>query len=119
MARYSDKKITKPTQDELWRWFCIIVMKLRTPEAVQKFFADMFNRGERLMIVRRLHIALLLDAGLTYRKIKLVLRTSSPTIARVHRWLEFGRGGYKSAVHVLPHKSASRLAKDIARYYNR
>lgn len=118
MARYSDRRIPKPTQDELWRWFCEIVVKLKTAEAVRCFFADVFNRTERLMVVRRLHIAMLLDAGFTYRDIIKAVKSSSPTISRVHRWLEFGRGGYKSAVRTAGRKTPKRMVADIASYYN-
>lgn len=119
MARYSDKRIAKPTQDELWNEFCDLVVNLKSREAVRRFFCDLFNRGERLMVARRLHIASLLEAGATYETIKATLGVGASTIARVHRWLEFGRNGYRSAVRHLPSRDRRSLERKYALYYNR
>ena len=119
MARYSDRRIPKPTQDELWAEFCELVVRLRTPDQVRRFFSDLLNRSERLMIARRLHVAALLKLGFSYRDIKKVMGTGSVTIARVHRWLEFGRGGYVSAIKQLRERTPDRLAKRLSRYYRK
>lgn len=119
MSRYSDRRIPKPTQDELWNEFCDLVAGLGSRVAVRNFFRDLLNRQERLMLARRLHVASLLDAGETYREIKRMLGAGSPMIARVARWLEFGRGGYKEAVRKFPMRRRTDLAKKYSRYYNR
>lgn len=119
MPRYSDKRIPKPTQDELWNEFCDLVVKLRTRDQVRRFFCDLFNRSERLMIARRLHVASLLEAGFTYEEIKKLVGGGSAMISRVQRWLEFGRGGLKNAIRTLGDTSRSRLKHKYAHYYRR
>ena len=119
MARYSDRKIPKPTQDELWNEFCDLVVGLRGREAVRNFFRDLLNRQERLMLARRLHVASLLEAGATYSEIRRTLGAGSPLISRVARWLEFGRAGYKTAVKKLSARQKRDLSAKYARYYRR
>lgn len=98
MARFSDTKISYTKQDELWTAFCAVVAEMRDVDEVRRFFKDLLNRPERLMLARRLLIADLLERGLTYLEIEKKLKTSPVTIARVHRWLKFGRGGYLHAI---------------------
>ena len=53
------------------------------------------------MLARRLLIAEMLLRQNTYRQIQQQLRVGAATIARVDRWLHFGRGGYVAALKLL------------------
>lgn len=97
MARYKETKLEYPTQDEAWDEFCETVHKLGGLDDIRRFFKDIFNRQERLMFVRRLQVAKMLESGASYDKIIESIGVGRQTIARVQRWLEFGRGGYKRA----------------------
>lgn len=120
MAKYSDRRIGKATQDQLWNEFCDLVVDLRSRDDVRRFFCDLMNRTERLMFVRRLQIASMLEAGSTYQEIMDTLGVGATTIARVHRWLEFGRGGYRAALKRLPDYDRRRLKqKYVATYKKR
>lgn len=116
MGRYRDTRVTKEKQDKLLRDFCEVLSELRTSELMFRFLSDLLNRPERLMIARRLHIATLLESGHTYREIESMIGASGPTVARVHRWLEFGRKGYKRAVKEFLRKQRSK-SSTIASYY--
>lgn len=100
MARYNANKIPYTKQDELLDKFCEVLCKLKTKSDVNDFLKDLLNRQERMMFIRRLLVAELLLKGKTYREIQSQLRVGPATIARVDRWLHFGRGGYKRAVLV-------------------
>lgn len=78
--------------------FCATLSGLKTRSAIRNFLKDLLNRQERLMLVRRLLIAEMLISGCTYKEIKSRLRCGGTTVAKVERWLHFGRGGYKQAV---------------------
>lgn len=98
MARFNEKMIPYVTQDRLMSQFCEMLSRLKTSEHIRNFLKDLLNRQERLMLIRRLHIAELLEQGMNYRDIKKQLHCGCATIARVERWLSFGRGGYKKAI---------------------
>lgn len=96
MARYNEKKIPYNTQERLMDTFCETLSRLKTKGAIRNFLKDLLNRKERVMLVRRLLIAEMLLEGYTYREIVERLHCGTPTIARVERWLHFGRGGSTS-----------------------
>lgn len=98
MAKYDERRIPYRLQDRLLETFSEVLCRLRSKSAVRNFLKDLLNRKERLMLVRRLLIAEMLVDGDTYAEIARRLRCGTPTIARVRRWLEFGRNGYKVAV---------------------
>lgn len=95
MARFNPNKISYTKQDALMDEFCEALSKLKTKKETKDFLKDILNRQERLMLIRRLQIAELLVKGFTYEAIREALRVGETTIARVARWLNFGRNGYK------------------------
>lgn len=99
MPRYNEKRIPYQTQEKLLDMFCDILKNMKKRQDVKDFLKDLLNRQERVMLVRRLLIADMLLRKLSYREITNKLRCGSSTIARVERWLNFGRGGYKLAIN--------------------
>lgn len=100
MAKYNEKKLSYALQEKLLTMFCQRLAKLKSGQAIRDFLKDLMNRKERLMLVRRLLIAEMLVKGRSYDEIKDQLRCGKTTIARVQRWLSFGRGGYVEAIKV-------------------
>lgn len=98
MSRYDEKHIPYKKQDEMMRMFSQVLMNLKTSQNIFDFLKDILNRQERLMIIRRLLIAEQLALGKTYRGIRKSLGAGPATIARVERWLHFGRGGITKAL---------------------
>lgn len=98
MSRYNEKRLSYDLQEKLLTMFCDCIAKLKTGKQIKNFLKDLLNRKERIMLVRRLLIAEMLVEGKSYKEIKKYLRCGKPTIARVQRWLNFGRGGYIEAI---------------------
>lgn len=98
MARYNANRIPYHKQEKLISALCEVLCRLKTISAVRNFLKDLLNRQERAMLVRRLLIAEMLVEKRTYREIVDALGCGTTTIARVERWLKFGRGGYAKAV---------------------
>lgn len=96
MARYNQNRISYSKQDTLLDDFCTALAKLKTKAEIKDFLKDLLNRQERIMLIRRLQIAELLAKRLTYEEIKKRLGTGDGTIARISRWPNFGRNGYKN-----------------------
>lgn len=101
MARFNANRLPYSQQDEILAKFCDVLSKLRNKSRIQDFLKDLLNRQERMMLVRRLLVAEQLRQGKTYREIQDNLHVGPNTIARVDRWLHFGRGGYQKAIKVL------------------
>lgn len=100
MSRYNANKIPYAKQDEMLDVFCRVIYHFKTESELKNFLKDLLNRQERVMLIRRFLIADLLVAGKTYREIQDELHVGATTIARVDRWLTFGREGYLKAVSI-------------------
>jgi len=98
MSRYNEKKISYAHQERLMDMLCDTLCQLKSRRVMKNFLKDLLNRQERIMLVRRLLIAEMLVDGFTYKEIIKRLHCGFPTIARVERWLHFGRGGYQIAI---------------------
>src|SRR3989344_7947063 len=122
MARFSDQRMPHDVQDKVWDEFCELIAKLKTHDEARRFFKDLLNRQERLMLVRRLQIAKLLTLKATYSQIVDILQTGKPTIARVQRWLQFGRRGLSDSIKRIRTPSFRALEqryRDYYRYYKK
>lgn len=98
MAKFVHKRISYEEQDRLLEELCEILGELKTPKERKYFLKDLLGRGERIMLVRRLKIAELLEEGNTYDDIMKMLHCSRSTIAKIERLLNFGRDGYRIAI---------------------
>jgi len=101
MARYNEKALSLEKQNELMDEFCQILSVLQKKEKIFNFLKDLFNRKERLMIIRRLLIARRLEEGKKYYQIQAEFKCGRNTISRVQKLLHFGRGGYRVAISAI------------------
>lgn len=100
MPKYNERRIPYEVQVRLLNSFCKVLIGLKTKEAVYNFLKDILNRKERMVLIRRLLIAEMLQRGDTYDDICKKLHCGRVTVARIQRWLNFGRGGLKKAVEI-------------------
>jgi TrpR-related protein YerC/YecD len=70
------------------------ILQLQTVEECQKFFRDLLTETEIREMTERWKAAQLLAKGVSYKAIEKETGLSSRTIARVHKWLKRGKGGY-------------------------
>jgi TrpR-related protein YerC/YecD len=70
------------------------ILRLRTVEECRKFFRDLLTETEIREIAERWRAAQMLATGVPYTTIEKETGLSSRTIARVHKWLKQGKGGY-------------------------
>jgi len=91
MAKLGFKKGDKKYIDELYS----VILRLDTKSEAARFFRDLLTEQEILEFARRWRAAILLDSKAPYMIIEKDTGLSSATIARISRWLQKGRGGYK------------------------
>ncbi len=89
----------QPTAEfTLLKRFYAAVAHLTSFDEVSRFLKDLLTPVELAMLSRRLQVAELLIQGETYEAISRQLKIGKDTIARVHLWVDAGRGGYRTAV---------------------
>ena len=77
------------------------VLTLETKEECRLFFEDVCTIQELDSIAQRLEVAKLLFAGKSYAEINKLTGASTATICRVSKCVNYGDGGYKTAIERL------------------
>ena len=77
------------------------VLSLENREECYRFFEDLCTVKEMQDMGQRLDAAILLYDGVSYQKIAEQVNISSATICRVNKCLNYGEGGYRTAIKKL------------------
>ncbi len=85
------KELKKRDISELYE----AIVSLDTVEECKDFLRDLLTKTEINEAAMRWKVARLLNEGMTYIEIEKITGLSSTTVARVHKWLKKGKGGYK------------------------
>lgn len=90
--------------DQTSRQLFEAILTLKTIEECESFFSDLCTIKEIKETSQRFEVARLLNKGCVYADIAEKTGASTATISRVNRALNYGEGGYKTAI--------DRLEKD-------
>ena len=74
------------------------ILTLNTKEELEHFFEDVCTIKEIKEIAQRFLVARLLDSGQNYQEITAATGVSTATICRVNKCLNYGDGGYRTAI---------------------
>ncbi len=80
------------------------ILGLQTREDCYAYFSDLCTVRELQDMAQRLDVAIMLHQGNSYQKIAESVETSTATIGRVSRCLNYGAGGYRNAIARLGEK---------------
>ena len=98
MAQVSKYPIAQDVYKRIFEILFGTIVDMRTSKEVESFFNDFLSPTEKIMLAKRLSIAVLLGKGYTYQDIKKILRVSQTTVASVNIALKFVGQGYKKVV---------------------
>ncbi len=94
---HSKEKWINVDSDHLFR----AILKLRNLDEARRFFRDLLTESEIKEFSARWKVARMLAAKIPYKEIGNETWMSSRTIARIKRWLDHGKGGYKLMINRL------------------
>ncbi len=77
------------------------VLSLKNTEECKNFFDDICTIQEMLAISQRFEVARLISEGKSYSEVNKLTGASTATICRVGKCLNYGNGGYKTAINNL------------------
>jgi len=80
------------------------IADIKNPKEVEEFFADFLSPTERIMLAKRLSIAVLLTKGYSYAEVRKILRVSQTTVADINVFLKYAGQGYKKVVEKILRK---------------
>lgn len=98
MAQISRYPIHRDVEKRIEEIFQKSISSLKAPEDIEDFLKDFLSPVEKIMLSKRLSIAVLLAKGYTYSSIKKILRVTNSTIANVSLSLKYSGKGYKKIV---------------------
>ncbi|MCL5438982.1 MAG: trp operon repressor [Patescibacteria group bacterium] len=98
MTQVSKYPIHKDVEKRIDEIFKKSISYLKTSEDIEDFLHDFLSPVEKIMLGKRLSIAVLLSKGYNYGQIGRILRVTPPTIASVSIALKYSGKGYKKIV---------------------
>lgn len=114
MSKVSRRLLDKELGNRIFEVFLKTIVDIKTPIEARNFIEDLLSPAERVMIMKRLAIAILLTKGKTYEYIDHTLKVSRATIMTVSLWLKHGKGGYGKVVDsILKTQGREKLMEDI------
>lgn len=113
MARFNLYKLSPQEQRRLLDRFFVAATSLGSFEEIKNFFKDLLHPQEIAMLARRLKIAEMLLGKETYDEISRRMGVGYTTIAKVHRWVNAKRGGYRIVVERLKKFDSRQLRRDL------
>jgi uncharacterized protein YerC len=123
MAQISKRIIRPEIEKRLSALFQETLSGLRNKNEAQLFVEDVLTRTEKVMLAKRVAIAVLLEKNFDYRSIRDLLKVSSSTISTVKEQFQRDGGGYKSIVQRLARaeswKELAEFADSILSYRHR
>ena len=99
MIKVSRRFLNKELENHIFELFLRTIVDIRNSDEARNFIEDLLSPTERIMLIKRLAIAVLLVKGYTYDDIDDTLKVSRSTIMNVSLWLKHGRSGYRKAVN--------------------
>ncbi|OGM16040.1 hypothetical protein A2V56_01360 [Candidatus Woesebacteria bacterium RBG_19FT_COMBO_42_9] len=97
MTQVSKYPVSKEIYDTIYEVFVGTVSNLETKRRVARFFSEFLTPTERIMLVKRLAVGVLLAKGYNYRQVSRLLRVSTTTVGRYAFLLNYG-DDYKDTV---------------------
>lgn len=107
MSQVSRRILNKNLGEYIFEIFIRTIARLKTQTEIESFLQDLLSPPERIMLVKRLAIAVMLSKGYTFDQIDHTLKVSRPTITKVSYFLKHGANGYA--------KVSEEVAKDQRR----
>lgn len=98
MTQVSRKIINKGVEGRILEVFSKVISTLREPLEINDFLDDFLSPPEKIMLAKRLSIALMLAKGYSYDIICEILKVTPSTIASVNINLKYKGRGYKKIV---------------------
>ena len=98
MTKISKYPIDKDVEKRMIEIFDKTISRLKSKEEIEEFFQDFISPVEKIMLAKRLSIAVLLGKGYKYPTIAQILRVTPSTIASVSLKLKYAGKGYQKMV---------------------
>lgn len=101
MAQISKRPLTKDIEMRVLYTLWDALAYLKNEADTKKFLEDLLTPTEKVMLSKRLAIAVLLTKNYDYKSIKQILKVSSGTINNIAKWMKISGSGFKMTINHL------------------
>jgi uncharacterized protein YerC len=108
MAQVSVQYIKPEVKDKLQSLLVSCISRCSQVSLAADLVEDLLTNTEKIMISKRIGVALMLLKHVGAREISDMLKVSFPTIYRVKTWLEIKGGGYRSLLESIIKEDAAK-----------
>ena len=120
MGRLWQKKLSPEMQKEITDSLVRIMTKIKDGALLQKFLDDLLTPAEKLMLAKRLMVAVLLQRGYSCGAVCRALKLSRGTVFLIQRELARGGDGYRTVFREFFQESYNKkTAGAIERFLNK
>lgn len=98
MAQVSRNPLSKALEEQMHALFRRALADLRSEQDIADFLDDLLTPTEKIMLGKRLAIAVLLDQGYDQRTIHRIMKVSLATVNSVNYWLKNKGKGYRKVI---------------------
>ncbi len=98
MTQISRYPVTSTVNKQILQLFRNAISSLKQSDEIDDFLEDFLSPVEKIMLAKRLAIAVMLAKGYDYQSIKAILHVTPSTIASVSIRLKYAGKGYKKTV---------------------
>ncbi|KKR87218.1 hypothetical protein A2875_04925 [Candidatus Gottesmanbacteria bacterium RIFCSPHIGHO2_01_FULL_46_14] len=114
MAQVSNRRVSSIVEKRIFDLFFHTIAELNNESDVSAFLEDFLTPTERIVLAKRLSIALMLVKGFDYRTIQSTLKVSFPTVSSVSVWVKYrGRGYQKILERILRQEKFSDILDKV------
>ncbi len=116
MVQVSRYPLKKEIEERVFGILLQAIASLKNPQEINEFLEDFLSPVEKIMLAKRLAIAVLLGKGYDYRQIREILRVTPGTIAAVNLKLKYAGRGYKKVVErILKEEKLGKIFEKIGK----
>jgi len=101
MTQVSRRLLPQGVEERIFEILWQSLADLNSAGKVEKFLEDLLSKTEKMMLAKRLAIAVMLAKGFKYRGIQETLKVSGTTVMLVSNQLKLGGTGYRQAIDKL------------------
>jgi uncharacterized protein YerC len=113
MTHVSRYKLPKRTEEKLIRNLNLVLSKISKHEEMTSFLGAFLTETEKLMLAKRLAIAVLIEEGLPESRIAESLHVTRITVAKMRYFLESRGQGYKIALQKISREKDLQMFKSL------
>ena len=120
MSQVSKRVLTSDIAERLFQNFWEMFANIKQAHQIQIFLEDFLSPTEKIMLAKRMAIAILFSKGYDHRTISSMLKVSTTTVNNIARFLNAKTPGYQLLIKKYSQKQSTKeFIQELERYFYR